>query len=113
MLLVGQAKWPAPAQRCRHPLALGSSMTACIDAARSAADTKLQVKQHLEAGLGGDAPAAMRVPLSFGNPRFETDHRGAPCLGGCCCPCAWLAILEQAGIGYSSPDRLAEAPAMR
>lgn len=41
-----------------------------------------QVKQHLEAGLGGDAPAAMRVPLSLGPPRFDTDHRGAVCLGG-------------------------------
>lgn len=52
--------------------------------------------------MGGDAPAAMHMPLSFGNPRFETDHRGAPCLGGCCCPCAWLVTLVHA----SGPEGL-------
>lgn len=42
-----------------------------------------QVRQHLEAGLGGEAPPSMCVPLSLGPPRIEADHRGAPCLGGC------------------------------
>ena len=41
-----------------------------------------QVRQHLEAGRGGEAPTAMRFPMSMGAARIDVDHQGTPCLGG-------------------------------
>ncbi|PRW57842.1 Cyclic nucleotide-gated ion channel 1 [Chlorella sorokiniana] len=54
-----------------------------------------EVKQHLEGGLGGDAPAAMRVPLCLGNVRIESDHRGVPCMVADCLVNS--EMLERAG----------------
>lgn len=39
-----------------------------------------EVRQHLEAGRGGEAPPAMRFPMSMGAARIDLDHQGAPCL---------------------------------
>lgn len=47
----------------------------------SASSLDCQVKRHLEEGHGGEAPAAMRFPMSLGPPRIDADHQGKPCLG--------------------------------
>ncbi|KAL4425454.1 hypothetical protein ABPG75_009470 [Micractinium tetrahymenae] len=39
-----------------------------------------EVKQHLEGDQSGDAPPAMRFPMSMGAARIDVDHKGVPCL---------------------------------
>lgn len=74
------------------PRALTRPAAAAAAASRSLAAAAPQVKQHLEETRGGEAPAAMRFPLSLGPPRLDADHCGAPCLGQSCSADARLQL---------------------